>query len=149
MVQDSHTVTDPNTRWNYAENDKEQRNGLIPTDLGNPSTLYRNNLTQDSTSTASPVALGDSVNAIAEQYFATQRAFTRTTGIVGMDDPDPNLINEIINENNLPIMVTSDSDATGDTGTLRDAIKQANSQSGVSSIEFADPLTGSTGNTIV
>ena len=147
VVQDSHTVTDPNTRWNYAENDNGANdNGLIPTDLGNPSTLYRNNLTQDNASTGSPVALGDSVNAIAEQYFASgSGTVTRTTGIVGMDDPDQNLINEIINENNLPIVVTSDSDAG--TGTLRDAITQANSQPGVSTIEFADDL-GSTGNTI-
>jgi hypothetical protein len=151
VVQDSHTVADPNARWNYAENDNGANdNGLIPTDLGNPDTLYRNNLTQDGTSTASPVALGDSVNAIAEQYFASgSGTVTRTTGIVGMDDPDQNLINEIINENNLPIIVTSDSDATGDTGTLRDAITQANSQPGVNTIEFADDLTGSTGNTIV
>ena len=111
--------------------------------------LYRKNtiLSQDGTATASPVALGDSVDATAEQYFGSV-AVTRTTGIVGMDDPDPNLIAEIINENNLPIMVTSDSDAPGDTGTLRDAINQANSQSGVSTIEFANPLTGTTGNTI-
>ena len=147
VVQDSHTVTDPNTRWNHAENDNGANdNGLIPTDLGNPSTLYRNNLTQDNTSTASPVALGDSVNAIAEQYFASgSGTVTRTTGIVGMDDPDQNLINEIINENNLPIVVTSDSDAPGDTGTLRAAINQANSQLGVSSIEFADAFRGRRG----
>ncbi len=151
VVQDSHTVTDPNTRWNYAENDNGANdNGLIPTDLGNPSTLYRNNLTQDNASTGSPVALGDSVNAIAEQYFASgSGTVTRTTGIVGMDDPDQNLINEIINENNLPIVVTSDSDAPGDTGTLRDAITQANSQPGVNTIVFADDLSGTTGNTIV
>ena len=44
---------------------------------------------------------------------------TRTTGIVGMDDPDQNLINEIINENNLPIIVTSDPDAPGVQSTGR------------------------------
>ena len=140
--QNSHTVTDPNTRWNYAENDNGANdNGLIPTDLGNPSTLYRNNLTQDSTSRLSPVALGDAVDAIAEQYFGSVQV-TRTTGIVGMDDPDQNLINEIINENNPPIIVTSDSDAPGDTGTLRDAILLANSQPGLNTIEFAPNLTG-------
>ena len=139
------TGSDPAALWNLAENDGNTRTaGLIPTDLGNPSTLYRNNLGQDSTTSTSPVALGDSVNAIAEQYFGSVTV-TRTTGIVGMDDPDPNLIAEIINENNLPIMVTSDSDAPGDTGTLRDAITQANSQSGVSTIEFADDLSGRRG----
>jgi hypothetical protein len=146
VVHDSTTVSDPAQLWTLAQNDGNNA-GLIPADQGNPSTLYRTNLS-DSTTTTSPVATGDSVNALAEQYFATT-AVTRTTGIVGMDDPDPNLIAEIINENNLPIMVTSDSDASGDTGTLRDAITQANSQSGVSSIELANPLTGSTGNTIV
>jgi hypothetical protein len=167
VTQDKHNIADPNARWNYAENDNGANDtGLIPTDLGNPSTLYRNNLNQDNTTAASPVALGDSVNAIAEQYFTTEKV-TRTTGIVGMDDPagimsgdatetlsdgtqvDETLINAIVNENNLPIIVTSDSDASGDTGTLRDAIIQANSQPGINTIEFADSLTGSTGNTIV
>jgi hypothetical protein len=148
VVHDSTTVSDPAQLWNLAENDGNNA-GLIPTDLGNPSTLYRTNLSQDSTTSTSPVALGDSVNAIAEQYFASgSGTVTRTTGIVGMDDPDPNLIAEIINENNLPIMVTSDSDTPSDTGTLRAAITQANSQPGVNTIVFANDLTGSTGNTI-
>ncbi len=150
VVQDSHSVSDPNTRWNYAENDNGSNdNGLIPTDLGNPSTLYRNNLTQDGTSTETSAALAASVNAIAEQYFG-KVAVSRTTGIVGMNNPGQNLVDEIINENNLPIVVTTNSDATGATGTtLRAAITQANSQSGVSTITFADVLTGTPGNTIV
>ncbi len=154
VIQDSHTVTDPNTRWNYAENDNGANdNGLIPTDLGNPSTLYVNNLTQDNTTADSPVQLGDAVDAIAEQYFGTVTV-TRTAGIVGMDDPtnngnDQNLINDIIDENKAPIIVTSDSDAAGAMGTLRDAITQANSQTGFNIIEFAADLAGTTGNTIV
>ena len=167
MTQDSHTDTDPNVRWNDAENDSGANdNGLIPTDVGTPDTLYRNNLSQDNTSAASPVVLGDQVDAIAQQYFGDVKV-SRTTGIVGMDDPtgvmtgdttetlddgtsvDETLINNIIDENNLPIIVTSDSDAPGDTGTLRDAILQANAQPGLNTIEFADGLTGTTGNTIV
>ena len=65
--QNSHAITDPNTRWNYGENDNGANDsGLIPTDLGNPNTLYRNNLTQDNTTTTPPVGLGDAVNAIAQ-----------------------------------------------------------------------------------
>jgi hypothetical protein len=154
VVEDSPGVSDTATRWNDAENNNAKPPaGLIPADLGNPDTLYRTNLSQNSTLSldgatgSSAVALGDSVDAIAEQYFGNVRA-TRTTGIVGMDDPDQNLINEIINQNNAPIVVTSDSDAPGDSGTLRDAILQANGQSGLTTIEFADALTGTTGNTI-
>ena len=132
VVHDSTTETDPATLWSLAQNDGSGA-GLSPTDQGNPSTLYRTNLS-DSTATSSPVATGDSVNALAEHYFATT-AVSRTTGIVGMDDPDPNLIAEIINENNLPIVVTSDADTT-DTGTLRAAITLANSQPGVDTIEL-------------
>jgi hypothetical protein len=145
VIQDTHTDADPNTRWNHAQDDNGA--GLIPTDLGNPDTLYVNNLSQDSTATEAAVTLGDSVNAIAEQYFGSVQV-TRTAGIVGMDDPDPKLIDEIINENHLPITVTSDSDAAADTGTLRDAITQANSQPGVNTIEFANDLTGTAGNVI-
>ena len=65
-----------------------------------------------------------------------------------MDDPDLTVILEILGENNLPIIVTSDSDAPGAAGTLRDAIIQANSQPGVNTIEFAANLTGSTGDII-
>jgi hypothetical protein len=56
---------------------------------------------------------------------------------------------EIINENNLPIVVTSDADAPGATGTLRAAINLANSQPGVNTIEFAPNLAGPTGQTII
>jgi hypothetical protein len=171
VTQDSHTDTDPNTRWNDAENDNNGA-GLIPTDLGDPGKLYRNNLSQDSTLSStgatgsSAVALGDSVDAIAKQYFGNVHV-TRTAGIVGMDDPagimtgdttetladqtqvDQTLIDDVINQNNAPIVVTSDSDAPSDTGTLRDAINQANTQPGVNTIEFAPDLSGSTGNTIV
>ena len=96
--QNSHTITDPNARWNYAENDNGANdNGLIPTDLGNPSTLYRNNLNQDFVPglvngatiypiSAGPIGLGDTVDGIAQQYF-TNVQVSRTTGIVGMDDP--------------------------------------------------------------
>jgi hypothetical protein len=85
---------------------------------------------------------------MAEQVFANFR-LTRTTGIVGMYSSNDNLIAEIINENNLPIMVTSDSDAPGTTGTLRAAINLANSLPGVNTIEFASNLTGPTGQTII
>ena len=154
VIEDSPTVSDTATRWNDAENNNAKpAAGLIPADLGNPNTLYRTNLSQNSTLSSdgatgsSAVALGDSVNAIAEQYFGNVKA-TRTTGIVGMDDPDQNLINEIINQNNAPIIVTSDSDTPTDSGTLHNAILQANGQSGLNTIEFADALTGTTGNTI-
>ena len=176
--QNSHTITDPNTRWNYAENDNGANdNGLIPTDLGTPSTLYRNNLNQDFVPglvngstiyplSAVPVGLGDTVDGIAQQYF-TNVQVSRTTGIVGMDDPtvvesgdttanlgdgttvDETLINAIINENNPPIIVTSDSDAPGAAGTLRDAILLANSEPGLRNIAFAPDLSGPTGNVII
>ena len=137
--QNSHTITDPITRWNYAENDNGANdNGLIPTDLGTPSTLYRNNLNQDFVPdvvngstvypmSAVPVGLGDTVDGIAQQYFTGVKV-SRTTGIVGMDDPtvvesgdttanlgdgttvDETLMNSIINENDPPIIVSSDSD---------------------------------------
>jgi len=164
---DVFTVSDPATRWNDAESLTPQTPsaGFIPTDLGNPSTLYRNNISAVGAdvngisdfslvgldnfasglpSNSTPFDVAASVNPIAEQCFGSF-SFTRTTGIVGMDNPDPNLIDEIIDENNLPIVVTSDSDAAGATGTLRAAINQANSQAGVNTIEFAANLTGSTG----
>jgi hypothetical protein len=176
--QNSHTITDSNTRWNYAENDNGANdNGLIPTDLGNPSTLYRNNLNQDFEpdmvngsvaypNSAVPVGLGDNVDGIAQQYF-TSTQVSRTTGIVGMDDPtvtqnqdttanlgdgttvDETLINAIIDQNTSPILVTSDADAPGAAGTLRDAIQLANSKTGLQNIEFAPSLSGSTGNVII
>jgi hypothetical protein len=149
VIQDSPAGSDPNTQWNYAENDNGANdNGLIPTDLGNPDTLYVNDLTPENPATASPVALGDAVDAIAQQYFGSV-AVTRTADIVGMDDPGQTLIDDIINENNLPIIVTSGSDGSVATGTtLRAAITQADSQSGVNTIEIADDLSGTTGNTI-
>ena len=176
--QNSHTITDPNTRWNYAENDDGANDtGLIPTDLGNPTTLYRNNLNQDFVanisngtiaypSSAVPVGLGDDVDGIAQQYFTSVQV-SRTTGIVGMDDPtvpqnqdstanlgdgttvDETLINAIIGQNTAPIVVTSDSDAPGAAGTLRDAIQLANTKTGLQNIEFAPSLSGSTGNVII
>ncbi len=178
LDQNSHAIADTNTRWNYAENDNGANDsGLIPTDLGNPSTLYRNNLNQDFVPdmvngstvypmSVVPVGLGDTVDGIAQQYF-TEVQVSRTTGIVGMDDPtvtqntdttanlgdgtvvDETLMNAIINENNPPIIVTSDSDAPGAADTLRDAILLANSEPGLHDIEFAPNLSGPTGNVII
>jgi hypothetical protein len=154
--QDSHADTDPNTRWNDAQSDNGT--GLIPTDLGSPTILYRNSLTQDAVLmpttplpynvSAAPIQLGDAVDAIADQYFG-QVKVTRTTGIVGINDPDPTLVNEIIAQNNEPIIVTSDSDIPGAVGSLRSAILQANAQPGINTIEFASALTGATGNSII
>ena len=62
---------------------------------------------------------------------------------------DETLINAIINENNPPIIVTSDSDAPGAAGTLRDAILLANSEPGLRNIAFAPDLSGPTGNIII
>ena len=119
--------------------------GLVPTDLGTPRTLYINNLAPDSTLSS----LGSStVNSLAESYFAVFNV-NRTTGIVGMEEPDQTIINEIIDENNVPIIVSSDSDATSASGTLRDAINFANTHPGVNTIEFAGNLTGSTGQAIL
>ena len=169
VTQDSHAVTDPNTRWDYAENDNGANdNGLIPTDLGSSSTLYRNNLNQDNTFSAtltetttavpptailtisgtSPIELGDTVDTIATTYFGEVKV-SRTAGIVGINDPLQGLVTEIENENNLPILVTSDSDAAGATGTLRDAIVEANAQPGFNTIDFAPMLSGSTGNLVI
>ena len=103
---------------------------------------------------------------LPQQYFTSVQV-SRTTGIVGMDDPtvvengdttanlgdgttvDETLINAIIDENNPPIIVTSDSDAPGAAGTLRDAILLANSKPGLHNIEFAPNLSGPTGNDII
>jgi hypothetical protein len=178
VEQNSHTIADPNIRWNATENDNGANdNGLIPTDLGNPSTLYVNNTNQDFVpdmvdgsivypASAVPVGLGDTVDGIAQQYF-TGVQVSRTTGIVGMDDPtvtqgqdttanlgdgttvDETLMNAIIDENNAPIIVTSDSDAPGAAGTLRAAILLANSKPGLHNIEFAPNLVGITGNVII
>ena len=153
VVQDSHTDTDPAVRWNHAElgTTGTQANpgpgGLIATDLGNPNTLYQTNLSQDSSGTNSPLILAASVNGIAEAYFASFHV-NRTTGIVGMNNPGATLIDEIIDENNMPIQVTSDSDAAGATGTLRAAINTANSQPGVNTIEIGANLAGPTGQAI-
>ncbi len=164
--QDSHAVTDPNARWNFAENNNGANDtGLIPTDLGNPNTLYRNNLALDGTASSDPISLSVQVNAIAQQKFGTVKV-SRTTGIVGMDDPtfaqngdksqslvdgttvDETLINDVIGQNNAPILVTSDSDTPGDPGTLRAAILLANARSGVNVIQIAPNLTGPTGQAI-
>jgi 1-phosphatidylinositol phosphodiesterase len=148
VVQESPTVIDPAARWNLAENNGDNTAGLIPTDLGNPNTLYRNNLSVTGTTSQPTIQQGDGVNAIAEVALASVHV-TRTTGIVGMDDPDANLIAAIVNENNLPIMVTSATDAAGDPNNLRAAITQANSQPGVNTIEFAPNLNGPPGQTII
>ena len=152
VVQDSHTDSDPAVRWNHAELGTtgtlaNPGAGLIATDLGNPNTLYQTNLSQDSSGTNSPLGLAAAVNGIAESYFASFH-FNRTTGIVGMNNPGATLIAEIIDENNMPIQVTSDSDAAGATGTLRAAINTANSQPGVNTIEIANNLTGTSGQAI-
>ncbi len=148
VVEDAQTVSDAATRWNDAENLPSQSPaaGLLPTDLGNPDTLYINNLGAAGTNSVSPIAVAQSVNPLAAQFFA-DFAVTRTTGIVAIDTTgmtglgnDNDLIGEIINENNVPIMVTSSSDAPGATGTLRDAINLANSQLGVNTIEFASTV---------
>jgi hypothetical protein len=151
VVQDSPTVSDPAARWNLADT-----SGLIPTDLGSPTTLYTNTLSIAGTSSKTISDGATSLNTIANQAFANP--VNRTTGIVAIDTPvtsdgnidaiSANVIHEIINENNLPIVVTSDSDAPGATGTLRAAINQANLQPGVNTIEFANPLTGPTGQII-
>ncbi len=142
------TVTDAATLWNNAETQ-----GLIPTDLGNPNTLYVNDLTSAGYSTTAtllsgagnvtPLQVAAGVNPLAAQLFGSFNV-TRTTGIVEIDTTgmtgtgnDNDIIGAIINENNLPIVVTSQSDAPGATGTLRDAINQANSQAGVNTIEIA------------
>jgi len=150
VVQDSPTVSDPATLWNDAETGApgNPNAGLIATDIGNPNTLYRTNLSQDSSGTSSPLDLAASVNSFATQYFASVNV-NRTTGIVGMNNPGATLIDEIINENNMPIMVTSDSDAAGATGTLRAAINAANALPGVDTIEIANNLTGTSGQTIL
>ncbi len=119
---------------------------IVKADLGTPATLYTSDLTPGGTSN-NPVADGDNQDAVAQTYFA-QAHVVRTTGIVGIDDPSITLINEIIAENNTPIIVTSDSDDPTVAGTLRDAILQANAQPGFDTIEFAPALTGSTGNVI-
>jgi hypothetical protein len=157
VAQNTPQEQDPNNRWNEAENSGSS--GLIPTDLGSASTLYTNDLSQNDIparggdpdpvdDATTPIELGDDVDNIATTYFGEVKV-SRTTGIVGIDDPSQNLITEIENENNLPIIVTSDSDAAGATGTLRDAILEANAEPGFNTIEFAPKLTGSTGNTII
>jgi hypothetical protein len=118
VVQDSPTVSEPAARWNLAENNGGTNTaGLIPTDIGSQNTLYRTNLSVTGNTSNPTVDLGTTVNSIADQAL-TSFHVTRTTGIVGMDNPDPNVISAIINQNNLPIMVTSDSDAPAQAGSI-------------------------------
>jgi hypothetical protein len=99
---------------------------FVTSDLGTPSSLYINNLSQ-----------------------STVPEVTRTAGMVMMHSPSSTLIAQLVDQNNLAIDVTSDSDAPGDTGTLRDAINLANIQPGLNTIEFASNLTGPTGQVIL
>lgn len=148
IVDETSTgVSNPVTLWNNAEG-RTHTAGLIPTDLGSPTKLYINNLASEAPGTP-PIGVAAGVNAFAAQLFASaQLAKTdpnyfhvaRTAGIVAMDDPGQTLINDIIAENNLPIVVTSDLDAGA--GSLREAINQANLQPGVDAIEFSNAMSG-------
>jgi PKD repeat protein len=148
IVDETSTgVSDPVTIWNNAEG-QGQTSGLIPTDLGSPTKLYINNLASESPGTP-PIGVASGVNAFAEQLFGSVLLATndanyfhvaRTAGVVAMDDPGQTLISDIVAENNLPIVVTSDLDAG--VGSLRAAIDQVNAQPGVNTIEFASAMTG-------
>jgi hypothetical protein len=99
---------------------------FVTSDLGSPHSLYINNMSQ-----------------------STVPEVTRTSGMVMIKNPSSTLIEQIVDQNNKAIQVTSDSDAAGDTGTLRDAILLADSLPGLQTIEFASNLTGPTGQVIL
>ena len=161
VVDDTASAANTTAAWNSAESPSgltSPTSGLLGADLGSSSNLYVTNLDYNGTDaatqtfnyttlTGNPWAPPE--NTIAQTLFSGFHV-TRTTGIVGMDDPSQALINDIINENNLPILVTSDADTVGQNsaGSFRAAIDQANSQPGVNTIEFAGTLTGSTGSVI-
>jgi PKD repeat protein len=145
--ENSSGVSDAVTLWNNAEG-HNQTAGLLPTDLGNPNTLYVNNLASEDPGTP-PIGIAADVSPFAEQAFLDPNTFhvSRTTGIVGIDNPDTTLIDEIIAENNPAIVVTSDADSG--VGSLRAAITQADSQPGVNTIEFSSSMSGPSEQLIV